>query len=132
MISNLKNKKIRYFFLVIITVALGLASRKLTIIPAVTGDILYAVMVYWFCRLLFYNRSNLFSFITALVFCFSIECLQLIQTPFFIYIRNHPILRLVFGQGFLWSDLVGYFAGVTTAFLLDKIKYFKMDTSRKM
>ncbi|MCW2263715.1 hypothetical protein M2265_005138 [Sphingobacterium kitahiroshimense] len=58
--------------------------------------------------------------------------MQLIQTPFFIYIRNNPVLRLVFGQGFLWSDLFGYIAGTGIAYLLDKNRFFKMDTSRKI
>ncbi|MEN5234025.1 DUF2809 domain-containing protein [Sphingobacterium faecium] len=132
MITNLINKKIRYIFLAIITIIVGLASRKLTFIPAVTGDILYAVMVYWLSRFLFYDRSNLFSFTTAVVFCFFIECLQLVQYPFLIYIRNNPILRLVFGQGFLWSDLIGYIVGVALAFFLDKDKNGKMCPPEKM
>ncbi len=132
MITNLRNKKIRYLYLAIITIIVGLASRKLTFIPAVTGDILYAVMVYWLSRFLFYDRSNLFSFTTAVVFCFFIECLQLLQHPFLIYIRNNPILRLVFGQGFLWSDLIGYIVGVTLAFLLDKDKNDKMCPPKNM
>lgn len=132
MITNPKKTKICYLFLVIITIILGLASRKTTIIPAIIGDILYAVMAYWIFRFLFYNRSKLFSFKIALTFCFFIECMQLIQTPFFIYIRNNPILRLVFGQGFLWSDLIGYLVGVTIAFLLDKGKYYKIGTSSKV
>lgn len=131
MITNLRNKKIRYLLLAITTIIVGLASRKLTFIPAVTGDILYAVMVYWFCRLLFYDRSNLFSITIALVFCFLIECLQLVQIPFLIYIRNNPVLRLIFGQGFLWSDLIGYLAGATLAFLLDNKKGM-IDPPKKM
>ena len=121
MITKKSFTKIHYLGLVVITIILGLASRKIDLIPPITGDMLYAMMVYWCCRFLFYSRSNLFSFIVALVFCCFIECLQLIQTPFFIYIRNNPILRLVFGQGFLWSDLIAYLVGVTITFLLDKL-----------
>jgi hypothetical protein len=132
MITNSKNKRITYFGLVVITVILGLVSRRIDFVPTITGDMLYGIMVYWFCRFLFFARPFLFSFILALVFCFSIECMQLIQTPYFIQIRSNPILRLVFGQGFLWSDLFGYVAGITPAFLLDKNKCFKMDISRKI
>lgn len=120
MITNSKNKRITYVGLVAITIILGLVSRRIDFVPAITGDILYAIMVYWFCRFLFFARPFLISFILALVFCFSIECMQLIQTPFFIYVRNNPVLRLVFGQGFLWSDLFGYFAGAGIAYLLDR------------
>lgn len=120
MITNSKTKRITYLSLVVITIILGLISRRIDFVPVITGDILYAIMVYWFCRFLFFARSFLFSFILALVFCFSIECMQLIQTPYFIQIRSNPILRLIFGQGFLWSDLFGYVAGAGIAYLLDR------------
>lgn len=118
MITNSKNKRIIYLGLVVITIILGLVSRRIDFVPAITGDMLYAIMVFWIFRFLFFTR--LFSFILALIFCFSIECMQLIQTPYFIQIRSNPILRLIFGQGFLWSDLIAYIAGVTSAWLLDK------------
>lgn len=132
MIKNSKNKRTTYVGLVAITIILGLVSRRIDFVPAITGDVLYAIMVYWIFRFLFFTRPLPFSIILTLVFCFSIECMQLIRTPFFIYIRNNPVLRLVFGQGFLWSDLFGYIAGTGIAYLLDKNRFFKMDTSRKI
>lgn len=120
MITSSKNKRITYLGLVFITIILGLVSRRINFVPAITGDVLYAIMVYWIFRSLFFTRPFLFSFILALVFCFSIECMQLIQTTYFIQIRSNPILRLIFGQGFLWSDLFGYVAGASIAYLLDK------------
>lgn len=129
--TNIKYNKIRYIGLAVVTILLGLASRKIAFVPATMGDLLYAVMVYWLCRFLFFNQSNLFSLRIALTFCFFIECLQLVQTPFFIYIRNNPILRLVFGQGFLCSDLLAYAAGAFIALLLDKSIFLTYRTQRK-
>lgn len=120
MITNSKNQRITYLGLVVITIVLGLVSRRIDFVPAITGDMLYAIMTYWIFRFLLFTRPFLYSFILALIFCFSIECMQLIQTPYFIQIRSNSILRLIFGQGFLWSDLFGYVAGAVIAYILDR------------
>ncbi|WP_410528282.1 DUF2809 domain-containing protein [Sphingobacterium sp. CZ-UAM] len=102
------------------TIALGLLSRKITGIPLSWGDGLYAVMIYWLCRFIFFQRSLSFCLVSSLAFCFTIEFLQLVQHPLLISVRNHPLLRLLLGQGFLWSDLIAYIAGSAIAFLLDR------------
>lgn len=112
-------EKQRYLILFVGTIILGLASRKISFIPVCTGDMLYAIMAYWLFRILLTNNTLKASFCYALLFCFSIEFLQLVQLPLFIWIRNHPLLRLVFGQGFLWTDLIAYFAGASIAYILD-------------
>jgi hypothetical protein len=112
--------KAHYLALIIITIAMGLLSRKIKVIPLYVGDSLYAVMAYWLCRFIFFQRSFSFCFVSSLVFCFAIEFLQLVQHPLLISIRSHPLLRLLFGQGFLWSDLVAYIVGSVIAFLLDR------------
>ncbi|WP_165894390.1 DUF2809 domain-containing protein [Sphingobacterium alimentarium] len=53
------------------------------------------------------------------LFCFGIECLQLVDCPLLISWRNHAILSLVFKQGFLCLDLMAYFVGKILAFLID-------------
>jgi len=112
-------EKQRYIILFISTIILGLVSRKMTFIPPLTGDALYAMMTYWLFRILLTNNALKISLYYALIFCFCIEFLQLIQLPLFIWIRAHPFLRLIFGQGFLWSDLLAYIFGATAAYLLD-------------
>ncbi|WP_394677856.1 DUF2809 domain-containing protein [uncultured Sphingobacterium sp.] len=111
--------KIHYLLRVVLTIFLGLLSRKISAIPTITGDVLYAVMIYWLSRFLFTRKPLLFSFTTTLIFCFAIEFLQLVQNPLLIWVRNNPLLRLVFGQGFLWSDLVAYCLGAVGAACID-------------
>lgn len=115
-----------YILLFILTIFIGLMSRKLTFIPVITGDILYAMMSYWMMRILFINKQKYYSLIYALLFCYCIETLQLVDLPFLVYLRNHNFYRLIFGQGFLWEDIIAYTFGVTIVFLLD-YKYFKKD-----
>lgn len=108
-----------YLIAFFISIGIGLLSRKTNAIPLYTGDIIYAIMSYWMFRFLFYPKSLVFSLIASLSFCFLIELLQLIQNPFFIWLRSHQFLRLIFGQGFLWSDLIAYTIGVNLAYLID-------------
>ncbi len=120
--------KIHYLLRVALTIFMGLLSRKISAIPTITGDVLYAVMIYWLSRFLFTRKSLLFSFTATLIFCFAIEFLQLVQHPLLIWIRNNPLLRLVFGQGFLWSDLVAYCLGAVGAGCIDYLNYQMLKT----
>jgi len=120
--------KIYYLLRISLTIFLGLLSRKISAIPTITGDVLYAVMIYWLSRFLFTRKSLLFSFTTTLIFCFAIEFLQLVQHPLLIWVRNNPLLRLVFGQGFLWSDLVAYCLGTVGAACIDYLNYQMLKT----
>jgi len=116
--------RLLYIIAFVLTIFLGLLSRKINGIPLILGDILYATMTYWMFRIIFLNKSPRLIFLLAITFCFTIEFLQLIQIEPLIWARNHPILRLVLGQGFLWTDLIAYLIGVTLAYLIDK-KYLK-------
>lgn len=116
----MQKNRLKYFILIIGTIVLGLLSRKMSWLPLATGDALYAVMIYWGFRFLFIKKSLYYSFVMAFVFCFSIEFLQLIQTPFLINARNHSILKLILGQGFLWTDLIAYGLGGSVAYLFDE------------
>lgn len=123
--------KIQYLFLAGLTILLGLLSRKMSVIPTITGDVLYAVMIYRLSRFLFTGKSVLFSLVATIIFCFNIEFLQVVQYPLLRSIRSNPLLRLVFGQGFLWSDLVAYCIGAIGAALWDFMRSRKTDMSDK-
>lgn len=125
-----KKRQVKYACISLITIALGLISRKISFIPSITGDLLYAVMMYWIFRSVLINKKLQVSLLLAISFCFLIEFLQLVQTQPFIYIRNHPFLKLIFGQGFLWTDLVAYAIGSFSAYQIDKIFITKNNTSQ--
>ena len=108
-----------YAIATLLTIGLGLLSRKIEGIPLTTGDALYAVMVYSMMRMLFKRKSLQYALILTIFICFSIEFIQLVQHPYLIWARNHPLLRLVLGQGFLVSDLIAYVSGGIIAFCID-------------
>ena len=115
----LKNRRIQYFILIILVIALGITSRKMEGVPTFFGDTLYAVMVYFGLRMLFVNFNIQKTAILALLFCFTIEFLQLYDAEWMLEIRKTTFGHYVLGQGFLWSDLVYYGIGVIIAFLMD-------------
>ena len=115
----LKNIRFTYFIIIISVIILGILSRKIDAIPTFFGDTLYAVMVYFGMRMLFVNTSSKITIALALFFCFCIEFLQLYKAEWLLAIRRTTLGHYVFGQGFLWSDLVFYTIGIAIAFLID-------------
>jgi hypothetical protein len=116
-----KINRIAYFILVVITIILGILSRKFDIIPNFVGDTLYAVMIYFGMRFIFVSRNNKIAIFFALLFCYCIEFQQIYRADWIVQIRRTSIGHYVLGQGFLWSDLGCYTIGVFVAYLVDSI-----------
>ena len=115
----LKNRRIQYFILIILVIALGITSRKMEGIPTFFGDTLYAVMIYFGMRMVFINLNLKKTAILALLFCFCNEFLQLYDARWLLEIRRTTFGHYVLGQGFLCSDLGFYTLGIIMAFLID-------------
>ena len=100
---------------------MGLLSRKTTVLPAATGDALYATMMYFIVRFFMVRHKIKMIAIISLGICFAIECSQLYQATWINNIRMTLPGRLLLGQGFLWSDLLAYVSGVIPASLIDML-----------
>ena len=101
-----------YFILIVVGILLGLSSRRIALVPAITGDVLWAIMVFLMIRFLFIRKSLKFVALISLSFCYLIEMSQLYHEPWIDRIRNTSLGALVLGHGFLWSDLLAYTLGV--------------------
>lgn len=117
-------KRLLYTLAVLITVILGLGSRKLAaILPAFVadhfGDALWAAMVYFGFCFLFVNTRPTRIALFSLLFCFFIEFSQLYQAQWINAIRQHTLGALVLGKGFLAIDLLRYTVGVLLAYGVD-------------
>lgn len=119
MLNILKYNRLYYFSALFITLILGVLSRKIIGIPLFIGDILYAVLIYFGMRFLFIRLKTYNTFLLSLLFCFSLEILQLVQIDWLIAIRKTTLGHYILGQGFLWSDLICYVIGTLLAFLID-------------
>ncbi len=98
---------------------LGILSRKISKIPLYIGDGLYAVLIYFGLRFLFIHLKTYKTFVLSLLFCFTIEILQLVQIDWLLAIRKTTLGHYILGEGFLWLDLFCYTIGSLIAFLID-------------
>ena len=113
-----------YFFLIISTIGIGLASRAAfspDFIKAYAGDPLYALMVFFIIGFLFPKYSSLKVAILCLATCYTIELSQLYQADWINEIRRSRLGALVLGFGFLWSDILSYSVGALAGFGLELI-----------
>ncbi|MCB0632186.1 MAG: DUF2809 domain-containing protein [Lewinella sp.] len=126
---KLARNRLHYFLFIILTIALGLLSRT-GIVPkfiyAYLGDALYALMFFFIFAWLFPRLSTIRVFLLCVGFCYLIECSQLYQADWINVIRRTRLGGLVLGFGFLWGDLVSYFAGGLLGACLEWLAhYFK-------
>jgi glycopeptide antibiotics resistance protein len=105
-------KRSRYLALIAVIILLGLLSRRAPAIPGWTGDMLYALMMFFIVRFCVTERKTISVAGLSLGICFAIECSQLYQATWINDLRRILPGRLVLGQGFLWTDLIAYTAGV--------------------
>ncbi len=116
----MKNDRITYFITILLVLILGILSRKISGIPLFIGDVLYAVLIYFGFRFLIMDSKKSTSLLLSLLFCFSIEILQLVQIDWLIAIRKTTFGHYILGEGFLWLDLLCYVMGTSIAFLIDE------------
>ena len=109
-----------YFILALLTIVLGIASRKIVGIPLFVGDILYALLVYFGFRWLLLKSKRPWQIVLPLLFCFAIEIQQLSTAAALVAIRETTLGHYVLGQGFLWSDLLCYTIGIGLAYAVDQ------------
>jgi hypothetical protein len=117
----MKSNRQNYFILILIVLILGILSRKISVIPLFIGDVLYAVLIYFGLRFLFIHLKTHKTFLLSLLFCFSIEILQLAQMDWLIGLRKTTLGHYILGQGFLWLDLLCYIIGGLLAYIIDKL-----------
>ena len=121
----MRRNRILYLILTIITIILGLLSRKVQGLPQIissySGDILWALMVFFLLAFLFNKKSTIFILILSIIFSYGIEISQLYHAPWIDSIRATTLGGLILGFGFLWSDLICYTVGIVIGAIIDKI-----------
>lgn len=110
--------------LLVLTIACGLATRRLpSLLPDVVvrygGDTLWAAMVFVLLALTWRRATTVVLAGAAIGVAFAVEFSQLYHAAWLDTLRATTLGALVFGQGFLRSDLVCYTAGVLLAAAVD-------------
>lgn len=120
----MKTRRIAYAIAAIVTILLGLASRRYSqqlpeFVATYAGDTLWALTAYLGVRMVFPAWKVVTSAFVALAFAFSIEISQLYHGVWIDQLRKSVIGGLILGYGFLWADLLCYCAGVGTGAVID-------------
>ena len=111
-------------------IALGLASRAFPqYLPAALGkypgDALWAMMIVFALGAIATRMRTWQLALWSLLICFGVEFSQLLQAPWLVALRAHPLGHLVLGSHFGWVDLIAYTAGVAVAALVDAAALFR-------
>ena len=118
-----RKSRIVYFwgFLILLLAETGIAVYlKTGFIRANAGDFLVALLLY--CLLMFCTKLPVRTgLISTLLFCFSVEILQIVNLTRFFSEENKWWSVLLFGSHFSGLDLLMYLSGVLTAFLIEKV-----------
>ncbi|MEW6708845.1 MAG: DUF2809 domain-containing protein [Candidatus Riflebacteria bacterium] len=105
------------------TVFLGLFSRKIAGLTGVgallyVGDALWAMMVYQCILFVSSNIEEKKAAILCMVISFAVEFGQLIHQPDLDRFRQTRIGHMILGNGFDSFDLLAYFLGIMTFYLI--------------
>ncbi|WP_259404280.1 DUF2809 domain-containing protein [Hymenobacter sp. HSC-4F20] len=124
--TTVSKHRIRYALLSLLTVALGLASRRFSLVlpawvGAYAGDALWALLVFWMLRFWRPLGGSTKTAAVALGFAFLIELSQLYHAPWLDAVRSTTLGSLMLGHGFLWSDLLCYTLGVLAGVGLEQL-----------
>lgn len=120
----MKRNRWVYVGLIILTMILGLLSRKYgaylpDFISKYSGDTLWALMVFFIFGLIFNKDVSFKVGFIALLFSFAIEFSQLYQVGWLNNLRNTTVGALILGHGFLPSDLICYTVGISIGIALE-------------
>jgi hypothetical protein len=116
----------RYLALLLLTIALGLASRRWAdalprFIGAYAGDTLWAVAAYWALSVASSRINRPLRALLALAIAVTVEVSQLFDPAWLEAIRQTRPGGWLLGFGFLWSDLACYAIGVVLALAIDQL-----------
>lgn len=111
-----------YAALIAVVILAGLASRSslATYLPAFlasyAGDTLWALTVFLCLGFVFRTMRPWPIALAAIIIAFSVEVSQLYQADWINTIRSYRLASLLLGEGFKWSDLACYTAGIAIGY----------------
>ncbi len=116
-------RRIGYLCMVIFLTWLALATRSHShwfhpLVVTYGGDIIWAGMFLFFLRIFFLRTALWKLALVAYALGVADECTQLYHAAWADNIRATTIGRLLFGAGFLWSDIASYAIGIVLAFVI--------------
>ncbi|MBR5764238.1 MAG: DUF2809 domain-containing protein [Bacteroidaceae bacterium] len=113
----IKRKTVIPIIGIILLIPIGLISRRISFIPAETGDALWAMMIFCLWRIILQNKKLSVVAIASLVHCYLVEFSQMITWRWLVSFRQTFIGHMMLGQGFLLIDLIAYSVGIIIIYM---------------
>jgi hypothetical protein len=116
-------RRLNVFIALVITLAIGVASRKLVSpLPywlKEVGDVLWTMAIYWTIALIRPAWGWRVIGPLALGIAWASELQQLIDADWLRPLRKWPVLKMLLGRGFSWVDMAMYPIGAVGAVVID-------------
>jgi hypothetical protein len=114
--------RLTYIATALLVIVAGLASRQYPhllppFLAEYAGDTLWALMLFLLISTMFVGTSLAVRAATALAIAFLVEISQLYHAPWIDTIRQTRLGGYALGHGFLWTDFICYFVGITVGAL---------------
>ena len=113
----IKRKTVIPIIGIVLLIPIGLISRRISFIPAETGDALWAMMIFCLWRIILQNKKLSVVAIASLVHCYLVEFSQMITWRWLVSFRQTFIGHMMLGQGFMWIDLIAYSVGIIIIYM---------------
>lgn len=118
------NIRIRYLLLAvtifIVEILIATVFSDITFIRAFLGDYLVVILLYCLIRA-FWSASPLILSGAVFLFACAVEAAQALGLADALGLPAGSLLRTLIGTSFSWIDILMYFLGCLTTFLLDSI-----------
>lgn len=88
------------------------------------GDILVIILIYCFIKS-FIKLTVLQASLFTLIFSFTLEFLQFINSVEKLHLENNKIAKTIIGTSFSWMDLLCYLLGFLTVIVVEKCWFKK-------
>ena len=93
--------------------------RDVPVIGPWGGDVCWAVAAWYLFRCILPQVFAIEIAVLSAGLCIVVETSQLLDVEWLNTLREHHIIRLLIGHGFMWSDLVLYAIGIAIGWVLD-------------
>jgi hypothetical protein len=123
----MKNIKLPYLLISIIILIVEIiiaVFAKDQFIRPIFGDYLAVLFLFYFFAAFVKFSKNTIALITLLI-SYTIEGLQYIHILEVMSLEQYPLLKIIFGTSFSWTDMLAYTLGTLTILLIHNFNKIK-------
>ena len=97
---------------ILVLIPLGMYSHRISCLPNETGDALWAMVLFCFCRMIWVKKNLISVALISIIISFLIEFSQMLTWRWLVSLRHTYLGALIIGGRFDWWDLLAYTIGI--------------------